>query len=448
MGRQISLVKRNACGSDHPFARPPSGRFIVILRTATLRYLERTLSNTTLPFAEPSSWHLLDAGNVAVKEFGAALNRIVPVICWQPDFRWFPLFDDRVSSELVEDPPLQVFKFKLQRGYSRPLVGWLSRFADRTSATLRQASAGVGAPLICTAPFYAPVAQRWQGPVIYYLTDLAAAYDNLDSRQVVSLDRTLCSVATLVCPNSQRLASYLTTQAACEAEKISVVPNATRASSIREMSYYAPEEPPADLQDLSRPLVGVIGNLAGNLDWELIYRAILLTPTMSWVFVGPTSMKIACRSQRDARERVLGMRARVRFVGSKPYGMLYRYARTFDAAVLPYRKVEPTFSGSSTRFYEHLAACRPMLATKGVEELTRLEPMLRLVDGPEQLAEQLTALERNGFHDGLEGDRWLASHSATWDCRAEAVVRALRKPQKSLAATPFSAPFRDRLVHR
>jgi len=381
---------------------------------------------TTMTAPGQRCWQLLDVGDVAVREFGAALNRIVPTVCWQPDFSWFPLIGHRVYSELAADPPLQLSRFKLQRGYSRPLVGWLSGFAGRTADVLRQACrAGAQVPLICTTPFYAPVAERWQGPVVYYLTDFAAAYDNLDSSQVVSLDRTLCRVATLVCPNSRRLADYLTTRADCDPEKITLIPNAARESSIREMSCYCPAEPPADLQDLPRPLIGVIGNLAGNLDWELIHKAILLTPAMSWVFVGPVSMKIACKNQRDARWRVRSMQGRVRFLGYRPYGVLYRYARAFDAAVIPYRKVEPTFSGSSTRFYEHLAACRPMLATKGVEELMRKEPILRLIDGPEHLAEELMTLERNGFRDGFEEDRWFASHSETWECRAQTLVRAL-----------------------
>jgi hypothetical protein len=393
-----------------------------------------------MTLAGPGSWHLLDARDVAVREFGAALGRIVPTICWQPDFSWFQPISVRVYPELVADPPLQLLRFKLQRGYSRPLVGWLSRFAGRTSAALRQVgAASARTPLICTTPFYAPVAQRWQGPVIYYLTDLAAAYPNLDSRQVVSLDRTLCRVATLVCPNSRRLANYLTTSAGCDPKKITILPNATRKTSIREMSCYAPGEPPADLQDLRRPLIGVIGNLAGNLDWELLHKAILLNPGMSWVFVGPVSMKIACKSQRDARERVRTMRTGVRFVGPKPYGILHQYARAFDAAVMPYRKVEPTFSGSSTRFYEHLAACRPMLATRGVEELTRKEPILRLIDGPEHLAEELAALARNGFRDGLEEDRWLASRSETWDCRAQALMRALEASEGLPAEVRTSA---------
>jgi glycosyltransferase involved in cell wall biosynthesis len=380
----------------------------------------------TATFEVHGPWHLLDARDVVVREFGAALNRIVPTFCWQPNFSWIQPIRNRAYRELLADPPLQLLGFTLQRGYSRPLVGWFSQFAGRTSAILGQVSGGsMRGPLICTTPFYAPVAERWQGPVIYYLTDFAAAYDNLDARQVISLDRTLCRVATLVCPNSRRLANYLIERVGCDPKKITIIPNATRTSSIRKLPWHTPAEPPADLQDLRRPLIGVIGNLAGNLDWELIHKAILLTPAMSWVFVGPVSMKIACKSQRHTRERVLRMQAGVRFVGYKPYGLLHQYARAFDAAVMPYRKSEPTFSGSSTRFYEHLAACRPMLATTGVEELTRKEPLLRLIDSPEKLAEELMILERNSFHDGLEKDRWRASHSETWDCRARALVGAL-----------------------
>ena len=31
--------------------------------------------------------------------------------------------------------------------------------------------------LVCSTPFYAPVAERWPGPVVYYVTDMTAQYD-------------------------------------------------------------------------------------------------------------------------------------------------------------------------------------------------------------------------------------------------------------------------------
>jgi len=115
---------------------------------------------------------------------------------------------------------------------------------------------------------------------------------------------------------------------------------------------------------------------------------------------------------------------RIRFVGHKPYGLLNKYARSVDVAVLPYFKREPTFSGSATRFYEHLAACRPMLATRGVEELLRKEPFVRLVDGPDEMLAALQQLRAAGFQDGLERIRWAVSRKETWLDRATAMTDA------------------------
>ena len=369
-------------------------------------------------------WHLLDAGGITTREFAAALDRLVPLVCWQPQFRWVPFFRMTASAERLEDPPLDLHAFPLQHGYSRPAVARLSRFAARTAALIeRHAGADIEAPLICTTPFYAPVAERWKGPVIYYLTDLAAAYEGFDAERVMALDRRMCARAALVCPNSRRLADYLAGQG-CDRQKIAVLPNATRAASVQRIPAGPARELPPDLRDLHRPLAGVIGNLAGNLDWELIEEAIALAPRITWVFVGPLSMRIACRRQSAARDRVLKNRARTRFVGPKPYGLLHRYARAFDAGVMPYRGIEPTLSGSATRYYEHLAACRPMLATRGVDELTEKEPLLRLVESGAELAEALRRLERDGFRDGFEQARWAASRAETWDCRAQALLDA------------------------
>jgi hypothetical protein len=69
------------------------------------------------------------------------------------------------------------------------------------------------APLICTAPFFAPLAERWPGPVIYYSLDYTYAYQGLRPRQVLALDRRLCRTARLVCPVSVRIAGYFTERA-------------------------------------------------------------------------------------------------------------------------------------------------------------------------------------------------------------------------------------------
>ena len=44
--------------------------------------------------------------------------------------------------------------------------------------------------------------------------------------------------------------------------------------------------------------MGVLGNLAANLDWRLLAEAVDERPIFHWAFVGPTKMKIAEASQR------------------------------------------------------------------------------------------------------------------------------------------------------
>jgi glycosyltransferase involved in cell wall biosynthesis len=266
------------------------------------------------------------------------------------------------------------------------------------------------------------VAEKWPGPVVYYATDLTFAYDGLDPAQVNELDRRMCSVARAVCPNSRRIAEYFIQKASCDPKKIAVIPNATRDSNIAAQPLLVPGPLPPAIDGLSRPIAGVIGNLSANMDWLFLAESIRLTPELRWVFVGPTSMGINDSAQREARRWVMGSAT---FVGSKPYGELQRYARAFDVAILPYKKKEPTYSGSSTRFYEHLSACRPMIATRGFAELLEKTPLVTLVDTAPELAAAIAELHPKGFSDGLETDRWEASRLATWHKRAAAVIAAV-----------------------
>jgi glycosyltransferase involved in cell wall biosynthesis len=125
------------------------------------------------------------------------------------------------------------------------------------------------------------------------------------------------------------------------------------------------------------------------------------------------------------------MGGRVRFAGEKPYGQLRDYARSFDVAVLPYRRREPTCSGSSTRFYEQLSACRPMVATNCVAELLEKQPLLSLASDANEMIAQLHDLHAAGFRDGYEALRWETSLGETWETRAALMMAALAERIKA-----------------
>lgn len=370
-------------------------------------------------------WHMLDTSSVSLKEFASALAFVEPALGWVPRMSTVALSNGEIEQDL-EEPKLRVHNFALQRGYYRFPISFLSGFGARQCHMLeRHSPASSSQPLICTSPFYAPVAERWKGPVIYYITDWVMRYESLNPRRVKAMEARMCKAAAIVCPNSERIADYLKTELGCASEKITVVPNATRHSNILPKPALRPAELPADIADLRRPVAGVIGNLAANSNWDLLKRVIEATPWLSWVFVGPADMAIRDERQRRMREHLVSLGGQVRFIGARPYGLLKSYSRAFDVAVLPYLRQEPTYSGSATRFYEHLAACRPILSTRGVEQLHHKEPLLKLLDRPEEYVVELERLRDCGFRDGLEELRWKASQNETWTARALTIRAAL-----------------------
>ena len=373
-------------------------------------------------------WQILDVGSIWMREFASAMSISFPVVAWWPETRCMGAFQRWERVETIVEPALEVRRFPLQRGYSRPLVRHLLPYQISLLKRLRgMCSRERASPLVCSTPFYAPLAEQWAGPTVYYVTDLTAGYDGLKSAQVIALDKRMCESATAICPNSQRLAEYLQREAGCSPRKITVVPNATRESNIAPAPLLVPGVLPEEVAHLARPIAGVIGNLAGNMDWELLEPAIAATPWLTWLFVGPTNMPILEPSQASARSRVLQLGGRVHFTGPKQYGELQSYARCFDVAILPYRKKEPTYSGSSTRFYEHLAACRPMIATRGFAELLEKPPLLVLVETAEEVEIELDKLRNIHFQDGQETARWEASRLGTWEERVRTLIGALEK---------------------
>ena len=179
-------------------------------------------------------WQMLQISDVLDLEFATALAESVPVLGWEPTRVLLPaLTRPGLEAELGvapndSAPPLRRRSLPLIRGFARPPISWFSgTTTDVLNRLLSQTEEPELAPLLCTVPYFAEVAERWPGPVIYWLTDLIAEYSGANREQVIRLDRRLCRAATLVCPNSQRLASYLVDKGACDPAQIQVLPNAT-----------------------------------------------------------------------------------------------------------------------------------------------------------------------------------------------------------------------------
>ncbi|GAA3757321.1 glycosyltransferase [Terriglobus aquaticus] len=389
---------------------------------------------TLAPRQACRTWHLLQLSAALDEELACALSEYVPVLGWKPEARWLAGWIDLPKKPAVRrTPTFHIQHFGRMPGYARPHLSALARLGP--SVCRRIASHATDAQrdvLVCTTPFLAPVAERWQGPVVYWLTDRIADYTSAGRIDVRGLDRRLCRRADLVCPNSDRLRDYLVEDAGCDTAKIQVLPNGVRAAHLLPAPLLQARELPQAASHRKRPVAGVLGNMGSNVNWLLLLQAVQRTPWLTWLFVGPVGNDVDDPEHLHARQEVQYCRNAC-FVGAKPYGDLVHYARAIDVAVLPYFQREPTFSGSSTRFYEHLASCRPIIATRGFAELLRKEPLVRLVSDANDLVAALQVLRASGFCDGHEALRWKESYRNTWQVRAQTMQTAL---ERRLPAVP------------
>lgn len=344
-----------------------------------------------------------------IKELARALAKQSRVIGWVP--RFLPQFPRVLETEAEG---VRTIRFPLLRGFGRfPL-----RYVEGPRVAARLAAEDAEAALIATAPHYVRSLKRWKGPRIYHATDMFSFYGERYER-IQALEASMCRHAHVIAANSDRILNYLRELNGGDDDRFLLLPNATRESNLLPQPLSAAASVPSALEGLPRPIAGVIGNLAANIDWVFIHEVVDATPWLSWAFVGPTTMPAADPRHGSIRASLMGDKnGRLRFVGGQPYEALAAFARSFDVALIPYVAKEPTISGSPTRFFEHLAATRPILATDASPELRGKEPLVTIVENTERAVEVLESLRDMGFDDGHGLARWTESLHNTWEERA------------------------------
>lgn len=124
---------------------------------------------------------------------------------------------------------------------------------------------------------------------------------------------------------------------------------------------------PAEFAKMQRPVIGYSGVIRHIIDLDLLDYAAAQRPNWSIVIVGPVT-----ESGKRYYEKVeeLKKRKNVYFLGSKPSDDVPRYINQFDVCVLPYTLEEvSTYYAAPLKFYEYLAAGKPVVSTVGPRDL-------------------------------------------------------------------------------
>jgi len=115
---------------------------------------------------------------------------------------------------------------------------------------------------------------------------------------------------------------------------------------------------PPEIARIPRPRLGFVGAISSHkLDLDLLSGVAERRPDWHWVLVGPPGIA------ESGHGRAALQRPNVHLLGHRPYQALPNYLRGIDVAVLPCKINPYTRSMFPLKFFEYLAAGKPVVAT-------------------------------------------------------------------------------------
>jgi glycosyltransferase involved in cell wall biosynthesis len=183
--------------------------------------------------------------------------------------------------------------------------------------------------------------------LIYERTDLFGEMPGADKNYIDSLDDELTRTSDLVLYVNEAMWKQGLTK---NRNSILIGHGVDFARFVEaEQSQYIPE----DITRIVKPIVGFFGDISTEAcDFALIERAAEALPDISLVLIGPVSSDVSS----------LRRHSNIFFLGQKPYEEIPHYGKTFDVAIMPWRKNRWIEFCNPVKTKEYLALGKPIVS--------------------------------------------------------------------------------------
>ena len=144
---------------------------------------------------------------------------------------------------------------------------------------------------------------------------------------------------------------------------------------------------PNDLQQIlanGKKIVGYYGAIAPWLDYELINKVTLALSGINFVFIG-------CNYNNGLS--ALKVRENVHYLGVKKYTELPHYSKHFDICIIPFEIGEIAKSTSPLKLFEFMAAGKPCVCTRDLDECKGYDGILIAKDSDDFIEKIKVAME-------------------------------------------------------
>ncbi|WP_442588347.1 glycosyltransferase [Pedobacter sp. AW31-3R] len=138
------------------------------------------------------------------------------------------------------------------------------------------------------------------------------------------------------------------------------VPNATD-STVGQLSLAAGLPDHERVAGLKKPIIGYLGTIERRINYDLLEKVILAHPDKSFVLAGPVSEGFLPDSFKSYPN--------VHVIGSVPYDEVPQMIKSFDVAIIPFKKDEVSNTIFPIKLFEYMSAGKPVVASDFNEDL-------------------------------------------------------------------------------
>lgn len=249
-----------------------------------------------------------------------------------------------------------------------------------------------------------------EAAVVYHCVDDYAANPGVAADELREMEGRLLKRADLVVTTNP----VLYDERKAQAKNIVYLGNVANTGHFEDCDQL---DTPQELADLQRPIIGYQGNISGyKTDLDLLAFLARSLPEAGIALVGPVGWG---DPNTDVSE--LAAMPNVCLTGRVPYEQLPAYLAAFDVGLLPLRINESTRRSFPMKFYEYMAAGKPIVAADlpAFYDYRERPHLCRLAQTPPEFLDAIkqTLADEVDYRQ----ERIDEAHANSWDVRTKQI---------------------------
>jgi teichuronic acid biosynthesis glycosyltransferase TuaH len=171
------------------------------------------------------------------------------------------------------------------------------------------------------------------------------------------------------------------------------------------------------MSKFKKPIIGYFGSIEKRIDYKMMIEVIQMNVDKSFVFAGPVS--------KEWLPDAIYSFPNVHFIGRIPYAEMPSVVKSFDVAIIPFRKYEDSATVFPMKLFEYLGAGKPVVATDFNPDLKNFTgSMVPYCSNANEFSMAIQeALLNNG--ESLQRERISLASEHTWENRANTIEQLI-----------------------